>query len=320
MKGKRRAALVALAAACMVVAGVGATTSTVARSATTRSTTHASSSGCQLANGITHVIDIVFDNVHVNRDNPNVLSDIEQIPSLYKFMTQNGTLLTNNHTPLIGHTANDLMTNFTGLYGDRQGMGVSNDYYAFTPSGGVTPEQSVFSYWTGGGADSYPQLDYSPTVPASDPTKASPPAPWVPFTRAGCDVGGVSSVNMELENVNPDICERVRRGLARGRRRPTAIPTPQGSGDQRLRRSRRPLRAGQCVLRERRGREVRPDDAVAHRRRRTFSRTSRAATAASRRSSATSTSSRSCRRRQLRRQPRRSATATASRSSTRPGT
>src|ERR1700722_11920382 len=129
-------------------------------------------SGCQLANGTQHVIDIVFDNVHVNRDNPNVLSDIEQIPSLYNFITENGTLLTNNHTPMIAHTANDLTTNFTGLYGDRQGMGVSNDYFAFTPSGGVTPSsptsagQSVFSYWTGGGVgDGFRQMDYSATVP-----------------------------------------------------------------------------------------------------------------------------------------------------------
>ena len=47
-------------------------------------------------------------------------------------------------------------------------------------------------------------MDYSATVPATGGTTA-PPAPWVPFTRAGCNVGGVSSVNMEIENVNPDI-------------------------------------------------------------------------------------------------------------------
>src|SRR6201999_2544897 len=96
-------------------------------------------SGCHLANGIQHVVEVVFDNVHYNRDNPNVLSDIEQIPSLENFITSNGTLLSNSHTPMIGHTANDLTTNFTGLYGDRTGMGVSNDYFAFTPSGGITP-------------------------------------------------------------------------------------------------------------------------------------------------------------------------------------
>jgi hypothetical protein len=191
------------ATAALVAVSVGGASEKVASSNTT-------SSSCHLANGITHVIDIVFDNVHVNRDNPNVLSDIEQIPSLYNFIKDNGTLLTNNHTPMIGHTANDLTTNFTGLYGDRQGMGVSNDYFAFTPSG-VTPSfptsagQSVFSYWTGGGVgDGFPQMDYSATVPPTGGTTA-PPAPWVPFTRAGCNVGGVSSVNMEMENVNPDI-------------------------------------------------------------------------------------------------------------------
>src|SRR5260370_37400477 len=31
------------------------------------------------------------------------------------------------------------------------------------------------------------------------------PAPWVPFTRAGCNVGGVSTANIELENTNIDI-------------------------------------------------------------------------------------------------------------------
>src|SRR6185437_6437123 len=31
------------------------------------------------------------------------------------------------------------------------------------------------------------------------------PAPWVPFTRAGCDVGAFSIANMEFENVTSDI-------------------------------------------------------------------------------------------------------------------
>ena len=195
----RRASVVALMAAAIAAAAWGASSSTASPTPSTTSST------CHLANGIRHVIEIVFDNVHYNRDNPNVLSDIEQMPALENFMTQNGTLLSNNHTPMIAHTANDLVTNFTGLYGDRQGMNVANDYYAFTPSGGVTPERSVFSYWTGPGADSFPQMDYSATVPPKDPTNATPPAPWVPFTRAGCDVGGISSVNMELENVSPDL-------------------------------------------------------------------------------------------------------------------
>ena len=31
------------------------------------------------------------------------------------------------------------------------------------------------------------------------------PAPWVPFTRAGCDVGGVGTANIELENATADV-------------------------------------------------------------------------------------------------------------------
>ncbi|HEX5449647.1 MAG TPA: hypothetical protein VFW85_06275 [Gaiellaceae bacterium] len=199
MKGTRWAAIAVLAAACTVLAVVAATVHASKSNAAT------ATSGCQLGNGIKHVVDIVFDNVHFNRDNPSVLSDIEQMPALKDFITQNGTLLSNNHTPLIGHTANDLVTNFTGLYGDRQGMNVGNSYYAFTSSGGVTPERSVFSFWTGGGADSFPQMDYSATVPPTSNGTTTPPAPWVPYTRAGCNVGAVSSVNLELENVNPDI-------------------------------------------------------------------------------------------------------------------
>ena len=41
------------------------------------------SSSCHLANGISHVIEITFDNTHFNRDNPNVLSDLEQMPALH---------------------------------------------------------------------------------------------------------------------------------------------------------------------------------------------------------------------------------------------
>jgi hypothetical protein len=33
--------------------------------------------GCALGNGVQHVVEIVFDNVHFFRDNPDVLSDIE---------------------------------------------------------------------------------------------------------------------------------------------------------------------------------------------------------------------------------------------------
>src|SRR5581483_6492146 len=128
-------------AAAIAVAAIAVAVTVSGASAKTGAASDKTPSACHLSNGIQHVVEVVFDNVHYNRDNPNVLSDIEPIPSLENFITSNGTLT----------------TNFTGLYGDRQRMGGANDYYAFTPSGGVTPEQSVFSYWTGAGADSFPQ-------------------------------------------------------------------------------------------------------------------------------------------------------------------
>ena len=82
--------------------------------------------GCHLGNGVKHVIEISFDNVHFFRDNPNVPSDLQMMPHLLHFLEDNGTVASNNHTPLIAHTGDDLLTTFTGLYGDRQGMPISN--------------------------------------------------------------------------------------------------------------------------------------------------------------------------------------------------
>ena len=161
------------------------------------------SSNCQLSNGIKHVIEITFDNTHFNRDNPNVLSDLEQMPALLNFITQNGTLLSNNYTPMIAHTADDSLTNYTGLYGDRHGQPITNTYETYV--NGTPTSKSSFAYWTGTyGLDQYPNMPYSPVVPAAN-SPQTPPAPWVPFTRAGCDVGDVSTANMVLENTNPDL-------------------------------------------------------------------------------------------------------------------
>src|SRR6476659_5782786 len=57
--------------------------------------------GCQLASprgNIQHVIYLVFDNVHLTRDNPNVPSDLEQMPHLLNFITGGGVMLANHHT------------------------------------------------------------------------------------------------------------------------------------------------------------------------------------------------------------------------------
>jgi hypothetical protein len=54
---------------------------------------------------IQHVIYIQFDNVHLKRDNPNVPSDLEQMPHLYGFLKGDGTLLEKQYTVLISATS-----------------------------------------------------------------------------------------------------------------------------------------------------------------------------------------------------------------------
>jgi hypothetical protein len=199
-------ALVALAA-FMVVQGAGARTDT--------QLTPSTASGCQLGNGVKHVISIVFDNVHFSRDNPNVPSDLEQMPHLLSFLESNGTVFSNSHTPMIAHTADDSLTIYTGLYGDRHGQPVTNSYNTYNPNGS-TDTATSFTYWTSpvvdtkgvptAGHDTTPSMVYSPTVPATPgATSNITPAPWVPFTRAGCTVGDFSTANMVLENARGDL-------------------------------------------------------------------------------------------------------------------
>src|SRR6266516_1510344 len=140
---------------------------------------------CHLGNGVKHVVTIMFDNVHYFRDNPNVPSDLEQMPNLLKFFTKNGTFLSNNHTPLIAHTADDILTTFTGLYGDRHGMPISNSYQAYNADGTTDP---AFDTKTppNAGHDTNPNMVYAPVPPATAPHTVAPntvtPAPWAPFT------------------------------------------------------------------------------------------------------------------------------------------
>jgi hypothetical protein len=199
----------------LTLAGV---TSPAAASAARPAAAHGQGSRCHLARGIKHVIEISFDNVHFFRDNPNVPSDLQMMPNLLKFFTSNGTFLSNNHTPLIAHTADDLLTTATGLYGDRQGMPISNSYQAYNTDGTTDPAGS-FAYWTdpvfntaktpNPGHDTNPSMVFAKSPPATTSPAPTPnkitPAPWVPFTRAGCDVGQVSTANTVLENTAVDI-------------------------------------------------------------------------------------------------------------------
>src|SRR5262252_8325281 len=164
-------------------------------------------SSCRLNSSqgnIKHVIYLIFDNVHFRRDNPNVPSDLEQMPNLLNFIEGNGVLLTNHHTPLISHTAVDILTSFTGLYGDRMGVPVGNSYRYFNPNGTTNPGVS-FAYWTD------PIFDPATSTPTDTKFNMlgadgkNTPAPWVPYTRAGCNVGQVASANTVLENIATDI-------------------------------------------------------------------------------------------------------------------
>src|SRR5262245_21774012 len=204
---------VAVAAVALLAAG---TAVAVSASGAGASAGGSAAPTCQLGNGVKHVIEITFDNVHFFRDNPNVPSDLELMPHLKQFLENNGSLLSNVHTPMIAHTADDSLTIYTGLYGDRHGMPVSNSYKTYRADG-TTESDGSFVYWTSPVYDSgsravpstepnVPSMVYSPTVPATfGATSNITPAPWVPFTRAGCTVGDFSTANMVLENTNVDI-------------------------------------------------------------------------------------------------------------------
>lgn len=171
----------------------------------------APSSGCQLANGIKHVIQLQFDNVHLTRDNPNVASDLEQMPHLLNFLKGSGTVLANTHDVLV-HTATNFVSNQTGLYPDRTAITQSNSFSYYDPAG-ATHTGVSFAYWTdplydpsGHPADTRYNIAYTPDR-ANVPNDANlnTPAPWVPFTRAGCDVADVGMSNTVLENIKTDI-------------------------------------------------------------------------------------------------------------------
>jgi hypothetical protein len=146
---------------------------------------------CRLGNGIEHVIYLQFDNTHLRRDKAEVPSDLEQMPHLLNFIRNNGTVLANDHTVLISHTAGGILSTLTGVYPDRHGQTVSNSYVR-TSAAGAFSFPSSFGYWTD------PVSGTIPNMITQDGVNA--PAPWVPFTRAGCDVGAVAAANIVLEN------------------------------------------------------------------------------------------------------------------------
>ena len=201
MRGSvRRVARVWMAA--LLLAGVGAVIALPAGTA-------AAATGCRARPGW---VDQARDHRAVRqrapaRDNPNVPSDIQQIPALYDFLKDDGTLLSNDHTVLISHTADGILSTETGLYPDQFGGGVANTFPYLNPKAkSGTSTTSLFTYWTDKTSSSDPlyTLIHGPAS-ASNPEGINTPAPWVPFTRAGCDFAGVGSANMEFENDTSDI-------------------------------------------------------------------------------------------------------------------
>ncbi len=167
---------------------------------------------CQLnsaQNAIKHVVYIQFDNVHLTRDNPNVPSDMEQMPALLNFIEHNGTMDSGDHTVLISHTINGILTAQIGVYPDRDGIPVSNSYGVFGPvDAQLAPNGvwnvSTFFYWTDLVSEITPGTRDSLYSLLTE-TGQNMPASWAPFTRAGCDVGGFGIASMVLERAPLDV-------------------------------------------------------------------------------------------------------------------
>ncbi|PZS03612.1 MAG: hypothetical protein DLM56_08520 [Pseudonocardiales bacterium] len=172
---------------------------------------HNTGQQCRLANGVKRVVEIQFDNLDRLRGTPNVASDLQQMPHLTSFLRTNGVLLTNAHD-VLSHTATNFIANQTGLYPDRNAVTQSNSFSYFDPSG-ATHTGVSFAYWTdplydpsGAPADTNYNLQYTANrnnVPNT--SNVNTPAPWVPYARAGCDVGEVGMANTVLENITTDI-------------------------------------------------------------------------------------------------------------------
>jgi hypothetical protein len=118
------------------------------------------------------------------------------MPTLYNFLKDNGTLGSNSHTVLISHTAAGIISTLTGVYPDRTGTGLSNSFNYYVPDGSA-PFISTFGYWTN-------IIPDGARLMVDEKGKIAP-APWVAYTRAGCDVGNVSVANTVLENNSSDV-------------------------------------------------------------------------------------------------------------------
>jgi hypothetical protein len=154
---------------------------------------------CELhanGNAIKHVVHIQLDNLHLGRDEPTVPSDLELMPRLREFFRADGTIGGNHQASLPAQAAPDTLTVLTGLLGDRTGIATGDSYGAFQSDGSVA-FASAFAYWSAIGSDGEPLM-------LAD-TGRMLPAPWVPFTEAGCDVGVFATSGLALQDITPAV-------------------------------------------------------------------------------------------------------------------
>ena len=86
------------------------------------------------------------------------------------------------------------------------GIFVANSLGVFGPGSGLASIflPSSFFFWTDTVADITPATNDS-TFALTTPSGDNVPAPWVLFTRAGCDVGAFSTANIVLERSPFDV-------------------------------------------------------------------------------------------------------------------
>ena len=258
-----------------------------------------SGSTCHLGNGVKHVVELTFDNVHFFRDNPNVPSDLEIMPNLLELLHQQRDVPVQQPHPA-----------------DRAHRRRHPDHLhraVRRPAGHADLQQlpdlqhrrrprdpaGSFAYWTDPVFDTASPPNPGPRHQPVDGllgdaaghhtsrryARHDHPGAWVPFTRAGCDVGDVATANQELENTAVDIPKVF------GPNSPEAqqlAADPDSFKDAETAdyvgiAVHCATNANVDVLLDRPGGQVRPDRPVADRRRPTCCPTSRAGTPATRR-------------------------------------
>jgi len=144
---------------------------------------------------IKRLIHIQFENLHLQRDDPAIPSDLERMPHLFSFLKEHGVLNANHHGVLSTQAATNMLSGISGLYPDRLGMPLAATYGSFN-SAGSTDFDSAYAYWTARDNDGAPHMIGADGLAA--------PAPWTVFTRAGCDVGSFGVANLGVENLPGD--------------------------------------------------------------------------------------------------------------------